>query len=113
MVRGDKDALPARKPTATGGNAEEGRNTVVIAEAIHATIDWTEPRDLCAAEVSCRVDDPAEPGISSEHRGGAWALLRNWDIEFLSNETRLEKGPFGLRVAVHGPSGNRDWSNRR
>jgi prepilin-type processing-associated H-X9-DG protein len=58
-------------------------NTILVVEAAGSNINWLEPRDLDAEQISFLVNDPVDGGIRSEHPGGAHALFCDGSILFL------------------------------
>jgi type II secretory pathway pseudopilin PulG len=64
-------------------------NTLMVAEAAGAHINWMEPRDIKAEDARFqpgpqRNGSVAWPGISSEHACGAHMLLCDGSVQFLS-----------------------------
>ncbi|MBL9123411.1 MAG: DUF1559 domain-containing protein [Planctomycetaceae bacterium] len=58
--------------------------TIAVAEIDgHERIPWLEPRDLEAGSLGV-VGDSSQPSISSNHIGGANALMADWTVEYLA-----------------------------
>jgi hypothetical protein len=53
------------------------RDMIVVVEIAGSNIMWTEPRDLEFDKMSFQINDPDEPSISSNHRGGANVVIRH------------------------------------
>ena len=62
-------------------------NTIMVVEVAESGIQWTEPRDLEFEKMSCRINDPSQPSISSHHPSGAMVLFADGSAHFLSNDT--------------------------
>lgn len=66
-------------------------NTIAVVEVTGLGIQWTEPRDLKADEISFGINDPGRPGIGSHHfRDGVNALLADGYVEFVSTKNPPE-----------------------
>jgi prepilin-type processing-associated H-X9-DG protein len=62
-------------------------NTIIVVEVAKSGIQWSEPRDLEFDKMSCRINDPSQPSISSHHPSGATVLFADGSAHFLSNDT--------------------------
>jgi len=63
----------------TDGTAD----TILLVEAAGSGINWLDPRDLDADQISYLVDDPVDGGIASEHPEGANVLFCDGSVMFL------------------------------
>ena len=65
-------------------------NTIMVVEIVQSGIQWTEPRDLKAEEITFRINDPERPGIGSRHHDGANVLLCDGSVTFVPETTEPE-----------------------
>ncbi len=65
-------------------------NTIMVVEVVDSGIQWTEPRDLKANEITFRINDDQRLGIGSRHPGGANVLLCYGVVTFLAETTEPE-----------------------
>lgn len=65
--------------------------SIVVVEIANSDIHWMEPRDLSLGEMSMRINDSAEPGISSHHVGGAFVMMDNGTVSFLDESSTRER----------------------
>jgi prepilin-type processing-associated H-X9-DG protein len=87
---------PGTFPSVTGPTRldefpDGGNLTLMLVETVNSGIDWTEPRDLNAEEMSFEVNDPAGGAIGSRHPGGAHVALCDGTVRFLSDWTSPEQ----------------------
>ena len=74
VVVGQETCFPSSKSmTIVGSPASPGSlpDMITVVECSDVAVPWMEPRDLDLNRMSFRVNDPARPGISSRHPGGA------------------------------------------
>ncbi len=62
-------------------------NTIVLVEATGLDIPWLEPRDLEFAKLNFKVNDPATPGIGSQHEAVANILFADGTTRTLAPQT--------------------------
>lgn len=80
-------------PTASRlGDVRDGlSNTIMLVEAVQSGINWLEPRDLDARQISYQINSPDEStGIQSDHPGGVNALICDGAVRFLEDTTDPE-----------------------
>ena len=68
-------------------------NTILVVETTGSGINWLDPRDLDAKQISFIINDPIDEGARSEHPLGAHVLFCDGSTMFLSDsldETQLE-----------------------
>ena len=65
-------------------------NTIMVVEVANSGINWAEPRDLDAEQISYRINDQTAAGISSDHPGGACVVMCDGSVHFLDNSTDPE-----------------------
>lgn len=63
----------------TDGTAD----TILLVEAAGSGINWLDPRDLAADQISYLVDDPVDGGIAGKHPEGAHVLFCDGSVMFL------------------------------
>jgi prepilin-type processing-associated H-X9-DG protein len=95
-------------------------NTMMVAEATNAMINWMEPRDLDTEKMSFSINNsrPFEagrdrrpvrnvtrdnPGISSPHPGGATAAFCDGSVKFLDNSTDPNQLRKWILIEDEGP----------
>ena len=57
--------------------------TITVVESLSVEIPWTKPDDLDIRTMSLQLNDKQNPGISSDHPGGAQVLFANGSSRFL------------------------------
>ena len=65
-------------------------NTIMLVEVTGSGINWMEPRDLNADEITFEINDPLGPGISSNHPGVANVLLCDGSVHSMYEGTDPE-----------------------
>lgn len=75
VVVGPETVFPEGKATRITEILDGASHTVLVVEASGAGIPWMEPRDLPSTRMSFRINDPAQPSISSRHREAAGMLF--------------------------------------
>ncbi len=103
IVDPNEPLIPAPPPLAEPGLEWQARmpagGEVLVVEVHGLDVHWMEPRDLSLDEMSFLINDPAKPSISSPHIGGAFVLMVDGGVEFLSKDitkTRL-RAMIGLK----------------
>lgn len=72
-------------------------NTIMVAEATNAHINWMNPRDLDATKMQFRIANGSNPNatkyneISSPHSNGANVLFGDGSVRYLSSSTDPKK----------------------
>lgn len=74
-------------------------NTLLVVESTQAGINWMEPRDLNAGQMTFTINGPGGE-ISSKHPGGAVAAMADGSVKFISGSV----APQTLR-ALSTPAG--------
>jgi prepilin-type processing-associated H-X9-DG protein len=83
VVQGPGAIFDADKPCKFAEITDGTANTIMVVEAPHANIPWTEPRDLDFAELSLIINGGAN-GPHSDHPGGVQVLMADGSVRFLS-----------------------------
>jgi hypothetical protein len=65
-------------------------NTIMLVEVTGSGINWMEPRDLNADEITFEINDPFAPGIGSNHLGVANVVLCDGSVSSMSDGTDPE-----------------------
>ncbi len=70
-IVGSGTAFPGGDKSVSLEDITDGpENTILLVEIANSDIHWSEPRDLVFDEMSFKINDPAEPSISSPHADG-------------------------------------------
>jgi len=59
----------------------------MVVEVAHAGIQWMEPRDLKAEDITLAINDGTPEGIRSQHPGCAHALFCDGGVHALRDTT--------------------------
>lgn len=87
---GDETAFPSGRTVTFNEIADGTSHTLLIVEAAQMGIRWAEPKDIDVPFASEKVrgqrkgGGPLNPLLSSEHAGGAHALLADGSVRFIS-----------------------------
>ena len=65
-------------------------NTLMAAEIANVEIPWTKAEDLDVRTMSLKLNDKQNPGISSDHPGGAQVLLADGSCRFLKASIKAD-----------------------
>ena len=84
MIVGPETISDGPKATKMAEITDGTSNTILVVEAAGSGINWMDPRDLDAAQISHLVNDPVDGGVESEHMGGANVLFCDGAVTFLS-----------------------------
>ncbi|HVX64806.1 MAG TPA: DUF1559 domain-containing protein [Pirellulales bacterium] len=84
-VSGPGAIFDGAKPTAIFSINDGTSNTLMVVEFAGNNIQWLEPRDLDASQLTAVVNAPDGVNISSEHPGGANALFADGHVQLLSS----------------------------
>ncbi len=83
MIVGPNTISDGPTPTELSDITDGTSNTIMLVEAAGSGINWLEPRDLEADRISYLVNDPVDPGISSDHPMGVNVLFCDGMVTFL------------------------------
>jgi prepilin-type processing-associated H-X9-DG protein len=83
VVQGPETIFDADKPCKISSITDGTSNTILVIEAPHANIPWTEPRDLDFAELSLVINGGAG-SPHSDHPGGVNVLMADGSVRFIS-----------------------------
>lgn len=75
VIVGEDTPFPGERSTSFEDFRDGMGNTILLTEIANSDIPWLEPRDLNAAEMSFRVNDPDNPSISSSRRNGPFVTF--------------------------------------
>jgi prepilin-type processing-associated H-X9-DG protein len=90
VVQGPETVFDADKPCKIASITDGTSNTILVVEAPHANIPWTEPRDLNFDELSMVLNGGAN-SPHSDHPGGLQVLLADGSVRFLSKSIAPEQ----------------------
>jgi prepilin-type processing-associated H-X9-DG protein len=82
VVRGPETMFDVDKPCKIADITDGTSNTIMVIEAPHANIPWTEPRDLDLAQATMAINAGAN-SPHSDHPGGAQVLFADGSVRFL------------------------------
>jgi hypothetical protein len=82
VVQGAETAFDGDKPCKFSMISDGLANTILVVEAPHANVPWTEPRDLNFAELNMVINGGANTPHST-HPGGVQVLLGDGSMRFL------------------------------
>lgn len=74
-------------------------SVIAVVEVRNSGIHWLEPRDLHILQMSPTVNAPRGQGLSSEHRGGAFAAFADGAVHFLPDSTAADTVRSWLQIA--------------
>jgi prepilin-type processing-associated H-X9-DG protein len=89
VVRGAETIFDADKPCKIASITDGTSNTILVVEAPHANIPWTEPRDLDFAQLNMVINGGAN-SPHSDHPGGTNVLLADGSVRYLSSSIAPE-----------------------
>lgn len=75
MVVGPDTISDGTKATKISGITDGASNTILVVESANSGINWLDPRDLEAGQISFIINDPIDGGIVSDHPDGANVLF--------------------------------------
>jgi hypothetical protein len=114
-MSGPRTAFPAENPLSLDAirNADGWAHTILFGECTGLRIVWTEPRDIDTSKqeigiTSTRSSPAASSILSSPHRGGAFVVMADGSIKFLS-ETIDRSVLKALTTATGGEDIPRDF----
>jgi prepilin-type processing-associated H-X9-DG protein len=84
VVRGKETIFDADRPCNPLSIADGMSNTILVVEAPHANIPWTEPRDLDFTELSMLINDGAN-SPHSDHPDGVNVLFADGSVRFIGS----------------------------
>ena len=90
MIVGPGTISDGAGTTSTADIKDGPSNTIMVVEVANSGINWAEPRDLDAEQISYRINDQTAAGISSDHPGGACVVMCDGSVHFLDNSTDPE-----------------------
>jgi hypothetical protein len=73
-------------PVSVDDMADGPANTLLLVEVVGSGINWAEPRDLALDRIAPTVNAKSVLGISSRHVGGAYGLMADGSVVFLSDK---------------------------
>lgn len=93
VVVGPKTASPGTSPVRIRDITDGTSQTILLVESANSGVNWLEPRDVTYEEAlrGINAKDTIAVGISSHHQGGALICFADGFVQFLSNDTPLEK----------------------
>ncbi len=83
-VVGPHTVWPGAEATKIRDITDGTTNTLLVAESRNTGIHWMEPRDLHIGQMAMTLNPVGGQGISSQHWGGAHALLGDGSVHFIS-----------------------------
>ncbi len=89
-VSGPGAIFDGAQPTAISAVNDGTSNTLMAVEFAGSSIQWLEPRDLDASQLTAVVNTPDGVNISSEHPGGANALFADGHVQMLSSSVNSQ-----------------------
>lgn len=90
VVRGPETIFDADQPCKFSQIADGTANTILVVEAPHANIPWTEPRDLDFAEISMVINSGGN-SAHSDHPGGTQVLFADGSVRYLRSNIPPEQ----------------------
>ena len=90
VIVGPETLFPGATMTRLSDITDGSTNTILLAEIANSHIEWMEPRDLRAHEMSFVLNPPVRPGISSHHPSGPAVALADGSVTRLKNPLRPE-----------------------
>ena len=85
-VVGPDTAWNVERPVSKADMTDGPSNTLLIVEVVGSGIHWAEPRDLTLDQMAPTVNAKLGLGISSRHAGGAYGLMADGSVVFLSHK---------------------------
>jgi hypothetical protein len=85
-VVGRGTAWDVDRSVALGDMTDGPANTLLLVEVVGSGIHWAEPRDLTADQIAPMVNSKPGLGICSPHLGGAYGLMADGSVVFLSDK---------------------------
>ena len=85
-VVGPGTAWNVNHPVSANDMTDGPGNTLLVVEVLGSGIHWAEPRDLVLDQMAPTVNAKSGLGISSRHRGGAYGLMADGSVVFLSDK---------------------------
>ncbi|MBL8850840.1 MAG: DUF1559 domain-containing protein [Planctomycetaceae bacterium] len=84
VIVGPETLFPGTTTTRLSDIADGSEHTLLLVEIANSDIDWMEPRDLRADEMSFALNDPGHPSISSPHPRGPCVALADGNVRHLN-----------------------------
>lgn len=100
-IVGSRTVFPPNGARKASDIRDGAGNTILIAECHESAIPWTAPRDISSSSLSAGVNGPNRTGIQSQHELGAYVVLVDGTVEFVSENASREDLESLSTVAGH------------
>ena len=100
MIVGPGTVSDGTKATAIREITDGTSNTILVVEAAGSGINWLDPRDLDADQISFLVNDQIDGGIASDHPEGANVLFCDGSVIFVDGS--IDPGDVRAMSSISG-----------